>query len=72
MQEMWKGQQVREDATEMHRTDARVGFFWKNREGPSSDLVQKMLGLCKAENEAQTDELPHAGTDGHQRTLARW
>ena len=38
MQEMWKGKQVREDAREMHRTDARIGFFLENH-----DLVRRRV-----------------------------
>ena len=62
---MWKRQQVHEDAREMHRAEVivrklgkmekatlgRPRFGKKNGQaGRSSDLVQKMLGLCEAEN----------------------
>ena len=30
-------------------------------------MVQKVFGICEAKNKTETDDLPQAGADGHQR-----
>ena len=48
-------------------TSGRPRFGKKSGQaGRSSDLVQKMLGLCEAENGTQIDELLQAGACWHK------
>ena len=90
MHEVWKRQQVHEDARKMYRVEVLVRKLWENGESDirehgkftlevaicseewigSSDLVQKMLGLCEAENGTKVDEVLQARAS-RQKSVAR-
>ena len=83
MSEIWKKKQIHEDARKMYRvkipvktigkmlkaTFGRPRYRKKNGQaGRSSDLVQKVLGLCEAENGTHIDELLQAGASAQKNT----
>ena len=82
MPEMWKRQQVHENARNMctaeilsnnfgkmgKATYVRTRYGKKNGQaGRSFDVVQKMLRLCTTEDGTKTVELLQAGASGHKR-----
>ena len=70
MLEMWKKQQVHENAMNMYRADVLVkerGMMEKATLGRGSDLVQKMFGPCEAENWTKIDEVLQSRASGHKR-----
>ena len=78
MHEVWKKQQVHEDAREMYRTQVLVEkmengesvtlevMIWSGQMGRSPDMVQKVFGICDAKNGIETNELLQTRTDGHK------
>ena len=81
MHEMGKKQQVHEDARKMYRTKIFVGKFWKVEKATpgrprfskmcgqarrSSDMVQKVFGICEAKNGTEVNEVLQAGASGLQ------